>query len=411
MREGDEMKFNRREYLKISSLGAIAASLSPKLLWGSQAEGQDPQPEAIRGAIDWHSHWISPTEIRLLSQRKTAPRLLTNDQGGQAIQVADNATFGGHAKALGKGEMAIEVADNATGVGQPFKVLPRDTDLDSRIHHLDQHGVKRQVICCTTPLGYDAALSAEELKPLLSGFNDDLAQFTKKYPDRYSGLAALATSDVEWSARELERTRREYGFLGGSLPLNAFATLEGARMLAPIFKKAQSLHSHLLIHRGAASPLIPGQPTLVINKDTDYARATLATYTQLAAGAITLGLSDFLDAYPDVTVQVVMLGGSIPYMMELIQSQASQQGLADPVQRFRRIYLDPGPYCTLPRTVAMTVEVFGADRMLFGSDYGPMPDIGLAMKRINESKLSLKERNQIFVENGTRLLDAKGVKA
>ena len=58
----------------------------------------------------------------------------------------------------------------------------------------------------------------------------------------------------------------------------------------------------------------------------------------------------------------------------------------------------------------MTVDVFGADRMLFGSDYGPMPDIGLALKRINESKLSLKERNQIFVENGTRLLAAKGVK-
>jgi len=106
-----------------------------------------------------------------------------------------------------------------------------------------------------------------------------------------------------------------------------------------------------------------------------------------------------------------MLGGSLPFVMEQIQLQASQMGLADPVQRFQRIYLDPGPYCLLPRSVAATVEVFGADRMLFGSDYGPAADIGLMIKKINESKLSLKERNQIFVQNGTKLLATKGIKA
>ena len=290
------MTFNRRQYLKLSSLAAIAASLSPKLLWGSQASGKTSQPGAAQGIIDWHSHWISPTEIRVLSQRKSAPRIVTNDKGQQIIQVADNAT----------------------GVGQPFPIFPRNTDLDARIQHLDQSGVSRQLVCLTIPLGYDAALSADELKPLCSGFNDDLARSTRKYSDRYICLAALTTSDIEWSVRELERTHREYGFLGGALPLNAFATLEGAKRLAPIFKMAQSLRSHLLIHRGAAHPSIPGQPTLVAPKDTHYARATLATYAQLAAGALTLGMTDFLDAYPDVSVQAIMLGGSLPFVMEQI---------------------------------------------------------------------------------------------
>jgi len=388
MQEGDEMKINRRHYLKISSLAAIAASLSPKLLWGSQASGQTSQPEPTPGVIDWHSHWISPTEIRVLSQRKTAPRIITNDKGQQIIQVPDNAT----------------------GVGQPFPIFPRNTDLDARIKHLDQSGVSRQVVCITIPLGYDGALSAEEHKVIVSGFNDDLAVYTRKYPNRYIGLAALASSDPEWSARELERTHREYGFLGGSLPLNAFATLEGAQMLAPVFKKAQSLRSHLLIHRGAASPIIPGQPTLIVPRDTQYARATLATYAQLAAGALTLGMTDFLDAYPDVSVQAIMLGGSLPFVMEQIQLQASNMGLPDPVQRFKRIYLDSGPYSLLPRSVAMTAEVFGADRMLFGSDYAPGADVARAIKMINQAKLGAKERNQILIENGAKLLAAKAVK-
>ena len=58
----------------------------------------------------------------------------------------------------------------------------------------------------------------------------------------------------------------------------------------------------------------------------------------------------------------------------------------------------------------MTAEVFGADRMLFGSDYAPGADVGRAIKKINEAKLSGRERNQILVGNGAKLLAAKGLK-
>ncbi len=66
----------------------------------------------------------------------------------------------------------------------------------------------------------------------------------------FLGVAALPTADPHWAADELRRAHRELGFIGGSLPLNAFATHEGALTLAPLFAEAQKHGSHFFIHRG-----------------------------------------------------------------------------------------------------------------------------------------------------------------
>jgi len=181
-------------------------------------------------------------------------------------------------------------------------------------------------------------------------------------------------------------------------------------VLAPLFAVAQKYRSHIFVHRGAASSKIPGQPEILIPKDTAYARWSLISDSHLAAGAITLGLSDFLQPYPDVTVQIVMLGGAIPYVVEHIQRGARRAGEGDPIEKLRRLYFDPGPYSLTPRSVVSAGRAFGADRILFGSDYGPNPDVGAGIKTLSESGLAPDELKLIFVENGRKLLAEKGVK-
>ncbi|AHF94776.1 hypothetical protein OPIT5_26540 [Opitutaceae bacterium TAV5] len=344
-------------------------------------------PEKLTGITDWHTHVITPTEIRILSQRTKTPRIITDADGGRVIARATDAT------------------GPAT---HPFPLWDTATDVEARLRHLDENGVERQILSYAVPLGYDAALTADEIKPLFRGINDDLAALVRRHPDRFSALAALPTSDLAWAAEELERVHAEPGFLGAALPLNAFATLRGARTLAPVFEVAQKHRSHLLIHRGAASPAIPGQPPLVLPEDTEWARTSLLSDSQLAAGAITLGLTDFLDDYPDVTVQIVMLGGAIPYVAEHIRQWGAFSGVAgdDPVKKFRRLYFDPGPYSTTPRSVRAAVDAFGADRILFGSDYGPMPSIRKGIETL-DAILTEEERRLIYVENGRALLAAK----
>jgi predicted TIM-barrel fold metal-dependent hydrolase/MFS family permease len=383
------MSISRRDYIRTSVLGAAALAVPETF---SSAASSTPTATAstpVKNVIDWHNHWISPAEIKFLSARTKPPRITINEKGQQVLQ---------------------RVTDATADASKPFPLWPQATDIEGRLRHLDQVGVQRQIISYTVPFGYDYSLSAEEIRPLFQAYNDDLAGLVQKYPDRFSGYAALPTSDVAWAVKELERAHRELGLIGGSLPLNAFSTLEGAQVLAPIFAVAQKYRSHIFVHRGAASSGIPGQPEIIIPKDTAYARWSLISDSHLAAGAITLGLSDFLEPYPDVTVEIVMLGGSIPYVIEHIQQSAKRSGQPDPINKLRRLYLDPGPYSLTPRSIVSAVRALGADRILFGSDYGPNPDVGAGIKTISESGLTPEELNLIFVENGRKLLAEKGVK-
>jgi predicted TIM-barrel fold metal-dependent hydrolase len=222
----------------------------------------------------------------------------------------------------------------------------------------------------------------------------------------------LPSADPKWAAEELTRTHRELDFIGGSLPLNAFATLEGARTLAPLFAVAQKHGSHLFVHRGPASDRVPGQPPLIVPPDTGYARWNLINNSHLAAGGITLGLTDFLDPYPDVSVEIIMLAGFLPQLFDTIIPAARANGVKDPLARLRRVYLDTGPYSVRnAEWVSIAVRKLGADRILFGTDYGvgggQRGDVGPAVEAL-ERVLSEAERRLIFIENSRALLASKG---
>jgi hypothetical protein len=323
--------------------------------------------------------------LKTRAAAKVKPYAVTNDQG----------TF-------------IYTTANATGSGGTTTVLPRHTDLDARIAVLDQNHIQRQVVGWTIPMGFDdGALDVEFRKEMFAGWNDEF--FTKyiskpKYRDRYSGLAALTTADPGWSALELKRTY-DLGFIGGSLPLNAAASTDSLALLEPIFEVANQLQCVIFFHRGAPDEnIFPDQPTLY-SPDSLWARSTLNTYYQLTGAALTLGLSPFLDDYPDVSVVVIMLGGFISFVMDSLQrSGLGRNPPVDALKLFKRIYIEPGPYCTLPQEVAKTVEVFGADNILFGTDYGPAADMALQVTSFNSADLTLQERRQIMVDNGVKVL-------
>lgn len=406
----------RRQFLGTAALGAASAALlgshtahAAEAATTTTAAPAAPRSVAIpRGSIiDWHTHWIGPRVTRLLQARTSGPRLVINDRGERFPVAA--------------GETAP-----APGAKPQSSVW---YDVQERLAHLDQVGVARQLIGFVGS-SYDGALPPEEAKPLWRAQNDDVAELVRQHPTRFLGLATLPTADIAAAAAELERAHTELGLLGATLPLDAFIHLESARALAPIFAVAQKHRSHLYIHRGAAAPTIPHQTPEVgdtnayfglppgrqpngrlpnLPGDHAWARSTLITSTHLAAGAITLALTDLLDPYPDVTVQHTMIGGSIAHVIEAIEQRTERDGLPSPLERLRRIYLDTGATGRGPRGIALAAKVIGADRILFGSDYGPWPTIEPFVQGVAQADLTPAERQLIYVDNGRALLRAKGL--
>jgi predicted TIM-barrel fold metal-dependent hydrolase len=374
----------RRAFLQAATVG-IAGGALPTLARGSSSDAdQAATPPAFPPSlIDFHAHWIGTRVVELLS-RRTSPR---------------------------------------PPQGQSW------FDIEARLRHLDQVGVRRQVLSYVGA-AYDGVLSPDEARPFWRAQNDDLAALIKKHPTRFSGLATLPTANVTWAADELQRAHQELGLIGATLPLDAFISLAGARALAPIFAVAQEHRSHIFVHRGVVSADIPGQHPEVGGTnayfglaspdatnprpaatpgDNPSARTLLITATHLATGVITLALTDFLDAYPDVTVQVAMMGGAISYVSEQIQMAAEEAGQPIPAKRFRSVYLDTGQSGRGPRGIALAAKVFGIDRILFGTDNGPAPSVAPVIESVKQAALTPEELKQIFVENGRSLLEAKGV--
>lgn len=381
----------RRQFLKFGALAASSAALLPKLRAQSKPPADAPAPPTS-GLIDLHNHWISPGAFEILSTRTKGIRYVTNEKGERTLERPGVVAA---ARSRAGGPRGTQMFDGA----------------EARLRHLDQHGVQHQLISWPTTSNVDPALTGEEARLLWSTYNNELSDLVRRHPARFSGVAALSTLDLEWSARELARGHDELGLIGAVLPVNGFDTLEGAQAFAPIFAVAQKYKSHIYLHTGYANAKIPGQPAAPRHADSIAARASLDNLWNFTAATITLAFSGFLDAYPDVTVQVAQLGGSggIGLVAEALQLAADRDGVPDLRGKFSRIYLDTGAAGRGPQAVALAARVFGAEQILFGSDYGAAASVVPVIDNVDQSPIFPRDRQKIFRDNARALLAAKGV--
>ena len=88
---------------------------------------------------------------------------------------------------------------------------------------------------------------------------------------------------------------------------------------------------------------------------------------------------------------------------------AEEAGTPFPAKRLKSIYLDTGQSGRGPRGIALAAKVFGADRILFGTDSGPVAHIAPTIASVKQADLTADEKSMILSGNARRLLAAKGV--
>ncbi len=325
--------------------------------------------------IDFHSHWFPPASRAFLSARRAEPRIV-QEEGGPSI------LFGGGRLPLG---------------AQWF-------DIERRLAHLDRHNVVHQLLSWPTTLNVEPALPVEDAKALWRGFNEAQADIVRRHPKRFSGLAVLSTADLTWSIQELRRAHQDLGLIGFVLPINALGSLEGAEALRPLFAEAQRRRSHIYLHTGYASDAVPGQPAPVSRPENRGLAWTLAAMHHFSAAVATLAFSDFLDDYPDVTVQLAMLGGAGAAALLAEQSALFPERFEGRRGRFDQLFFDTGAAGQGPVAIAAAAAILGAERILFGSDYAPAGDIGTVVANVRKARLASADLDAVLFGNAARLL-------
>ncbi len=337
---------------------------------------------AERRIIDLHAHWFSERVTEILTARSLPPRIV-RDALGATMQ-------------NGGGGLP----------GRELRLSDQWFDLDLRRRHLDDHGIVHQLLSWPTTLGVDAVLGPDETLPLWEAYNDDLSELVSSDPGRFSGVAVLSTSDIEWSVRELRRAHTELGLIGAVLPVGSVVSLEAAQQLAPVFEVAQEFGSHFYLHTGYANPSLSGQPAIPVHDDLGQLRWIVDTAAHFAQAVLTLAFSDFFDRYPDINFQIAMLGGSglIALAAEQIAISAERLGEYDIHERFRRIYLDTGAAGRGSEAIGLATRVFGASQIVFGTDLGPFPSVEGVIANVEAAPITDADRDLILEGNAQRLL-------
>lgn len=287
--------------------------------------------------IDMHSHYYGGGLVDTLRARQKRPYLRTRDDG-VTVMVAMNGEF-------------------------PFTEHYHDYTVG--LAEMQAAGVTHRMLTFPGALGVDL-LPAHEIAAAISAYNDHLAHLSVKTNGALIGLAGVPLDDMNLACAEVRRVRRDLGLPGIILPSNYFNSLAELEEMRPLLSAANEFGCHIMLHPGLkVGEEPPARPT----DNMQYRLSAVDLQSSAAQVALTVILSDMLDAYPNITFQIVNLGGTLPFIFERIESIARHRNPDEPfpTDRLRRLWYDCASLG--PRALEAAVKVLGADRIMLGSDY------------------------------------------
>lgn len=322
-------------------------------------------------AIDMHSHYYGGL-VEELELRKARPNVSRNAEG----------------------RMVLNAMTASTVMSDDY------TSLNARLAYMDAHGIGTQLLTFPGALGVDV-MPVDEVGKAIAQYNDHLAAITQASQGRFIGLGGLPLADIARATAEMLRLRSDLGLVGAILPGNYFLTIDGARRLAPVLEAANMAGAIVMIHPGLMVGESPPEPYA----DTSVYRASVlnlqASLSQMAMTVLSGGLAE---AYPRITFQLVNLGGTLPFVLERLEAVALSR---PPYEAFPRQSLRGMVYdCASlgPRALELAVDVFGADRIMMGTDY-PIFMPHQVRDTVMAANLSEADRNLILHGTARRILD------
>ncbi len=331
--------------------------------------------------IDMHAHWKPGELVDALRARSREPRIVRNEDGIEVLK---------------SGRMGEEPLDKAFD------------EVDAHLARMDRQGVEMSVLSLLGSFCWIEAQPPEVAVPLCQRVNDGFSAICQKHPGRFAAYAALPLTDMSAAAAELERALALPGMIGAQLPGNYFLTHKDAEAVRPLLEVANRHHAALLIHHGPR----PGDMFPKVTGDTDNARrrnGTLDMQASLSSVMVTLSLTELLEPYPNLSVQVHNLGGNIPFEIERMDHRCLLDTPSEelPSSRFRKskVYVDCNSFG--PRAIEAAVALYGADRIVCGTD-GSAFGVDWTRKALADAQIGQEARQQILHGNAAAIMTRTG---
>jgi 5-carboxyvanillate decarboxylase len=279
-------------------------------------------------------------------------------------------------------------------------------DTDQRLKAMDEGGIDMQVVQAKGASGASIDDSRSS--------NDMLAKLVKKYPQRFAGYCDLPWKNPDAAIVELQRAVKDLGLKGPMVYAgrDADAYLDDKKFWG-IYEMAEKLDVPVYIHPGSIMPDMSG-PYTSPYPIVGWAMWGFAAATGLHA--VRLIVSGVFDKYPKLKIILGHMGEGIPYWLwRMDKHYVTDQAVIDknapgntlkklPSQYFKENFYVVTSGMLWEPALKFVISVLGSDRILFGCDYPPEPDLAFASRFIDTASISESDRENICHLNAERLL-------
>ena len=273
--------------------------------------------------------------------------------------------------------------------GAPFMTpVPAMFDYELRRKTMDENGVDVCIVSLTCPNCYwggpEVSLKAARI------MNDDMAAARTAYPGRIEWFASLPWQYPELALSELDRA-----VAVGARGVMVLANIDGKPLTDAAFESiwraidAKSLP--VLVHPTAP----PGVAAMDMQRFQLTASIGFTFDTSLAVSRMIY--DGFFDRYPRLKIIASHGGGALPYLISRMDQcfdniPACREKISvRPTEYLQKIYADAVVFA--PGVLNLCVETFGANNVLYGSDYphtiGDMPG---CLRRVNGLADSVRDK-------------------
>jgi predicted TIM-barrel fold metal-dependent hydrolase len=247
---------------------------------------------------------------------------------------------------------------------------------EGRIRRMDKLGIDRQLLLLTAP-GVQV-LDPRTGTELAALSNDRLAAACRRYPDRFSGLAAFAPQDVRGAVAEIERGMTTLGLNGAVLNSHTQGHYLDEPAFEPILEALEHFDAALYIH-----PTSPPAKWVHPYEFRAFTGALAGFSHEVWMHTMGLIFSGAFDRHPKLRLVIGHAGEAMPlllYRFDWMQSNADGRPglrggqpavtLKHKVSYYFRnnIWITTSGVAWEP-AIKFCIDVLGPDRVLYAMDY------------------------------------------
>lgn len=335
-----------------------------------------------RGAIDIHHHYVP---AQLMEEAKA------------------------HGKSLG-----IEVSEDRDGNarvsfngGPSYPLLNGLTEVEPRLAMMAKGKIALAALEPSTQLlGYD--LKGEEAESWCRVYNDCVKEFLKKYPERFTAMAAVPIQDPRRAAKVLEHAITQLEFRGAYIATNVNHRYYDSEEFDPFWGTAQELDVLVFMH-----PDNPAGTELMGSFGLRLVCGNPADTT------LSLGLliySGVFDRFPNLKLCTCHGGGFFPYHMGRFDREfaTGKQAIrragrldaprcaAAPGAYLKNLYFDTLVYDV--ETLDFLRRKVGAEHLMLGTDFPYILGDWECADKVEALPCSEREKLAILEGNARELL-------